>query len=153
MGGRIERIIRAPVSRARRSPVGFRRKLPYESPVCSRRQRHGLGGSGGPRSPSRQLDISGLQLSRLESRVLSLYCCFARIRRTVVVGRASNQPGSVVTLSRHYFYSALPRSCQPITWATNLRCLGPQLLPLVHRDGPWISPFGFYLLRRFASRG
>jgi hypothetical protein len=48
MGGRIERIIRAPVSRARRSPVGFRRKLPYESPVCSRRQRHRLGGSGDP---------------------------------------------------------------------------------------------------------
>jgi hypothetical protein len=93
----------APVSRARRSPVGFRRKLPYESPVCSGRQRHGLGRSGDPRSPSRQLDISGLQLRRLESRVWSLYCCFARIRRTVVVGRASNQPGGVVTLSRRSF--------------------------------------------------
>ena len=110
MGGRIERIIRATVSWPNRSPAdlsvnrGLRLAFaPYENPVCSRRQRHGLGGSGNPRSPSRQLHTSGLQLRRLESRVWSLYCCFARIRRTVVVGRASNQPGGVATLSRHFF--------------------------------------------------
>jgi hypothetical protein len=60
MGGRIERIIRAPLSWAKRSPVGFRRRLPYESPVCSRRQRHRLGGSGDPPLFYWQLVGSGL---------------------------------------------------------------------------------------------
>jgi hypothetical protein len=82
MGGRIERIIRAPLSWAKRSPVGFRRNYRMKAlfaPVVSAMDWEGRG------TPALLLATGGfgLGLIRLDCRACGLYWLFQSIIRSL----------------------------------------------------------------------
>jgi hypothetical protein len=73
--------------------------------------------------------FSGFRLSRLAGRAFRLYCSSQSIGRSGCRKSASNEPGSVRKLPRHFFYIAFPRSCQPLTWQQACQ-LGPAIVAI-----------------------
>jgi hypothetical protein len=76
-----------------------------------------------------QLEGSGFRLNRLDCRAFSLYCSSQALDARLPWS-TSNEPGGVATQPRHLLYSAFQRSCQTITRAINLPCLGPAIVGL-----------------------